>query len=540
MKAEQIFPTERLGSGAPGAYIPQGIIDRRGAQAAGGGGDDFFRSLSEFGQMIQTSVRRDMVSTAYNRAQLDIAKAELEMKADPDHRSIPEKFSRSLDDIRAAHADNIPDPVARNMFQRKMLEYGTTQEIKMRYYTDAREGEVQRAHLIEGLDIKAGLIEQTNLNELKTYQMYLEEGNDLINQTVASGNMKADTGATWRKNWREKSAQGRALTSIKNDPFDTLAKLKLKDWKRYFPYISKGDRLEYIDQANTRINQVNHVADVKEKKAEADEKHFKDTMREMARKDIVSKINFPNTKDPIDPYNDIQQNPSLNSKDIEHFLKVVKDNAAAALTGKKSIYEETDQDLYGKWKERIYLRPESIESIDEIWKDHGKGLSSKDVAELTKTWEDRTSGGDEVKSLSLQRAIKALNGLRSQEFFGDPQGLESWTKLNEYSRAVEIYVADHPEAGDKEIMTYVAEITADDQKGMLGVIWDKWSEFITWPLRNFPGSEGTLFDPIIPESEAGPTKTRPLDEKRLKAVEILRNANKAVNEDTIKAVMDQM
>ncbi len=518
MKAQQIVRTETLaGAGPPGAVIPSGIVERRGVQAIARGTGILARSLAEFGQQIQTAVRRDMVSHNYALAQRDIADAELNLKADPDHRSVPEKFSRALDDIRAKYSDRILDPVASNMFQRKMFEYGNTREIQMKYFTHNREVDAQKGHLIEELDTKARLIENTDINDLKTYHILLEEGNDTINQRVAGGIITNETGTKLRLEWRDRSAKMRAFRSVMSDPFSTLNILKSKSWKKFFPFLNEEDRLNYAKQAETRIGQINRAVDQQDRQARADEKALQERMRELTRRDFIKRIEAPNVENPLTPM-EVLDNPNLKASDIEHFLKVMKDKADDA----KSIYDTTNEPLYGQWKEKIYLNPESIKSLDKIWADHGKGLSTRNVSELSKLWEDRTKPGKEEKNLSLQRAVKTLGKMRDLSMFGDIKDedelLEAHTKHNEYVRAVEIYVAENPDAKDKEIMEYVGEITKDDQKGW----WQTWVDFITWPMLNL-GAGVTQVDP-----------------RRTEAVRILRENNKAVNEETIKTVMEQL
>lgn len=545
MKAQQIIRSEKLGSpGPPGVFVPQGVLERRGIQAVTRGTGILAQNLAEFGAMIQTSVRRDMVSHNYALAQRDIADAELNLKADPDHRSVPGKFSSALDDIRAKYADQILDPVARNMFQRKMFEYGTTREIQMKYHTWNRENEAQQAHLIEELDIKAGLIEQLDTNDLTTYRIYLEESNDVINQTVAGGHMQAGAGAKLKIGFREESAKKRAAKAVKSNPFDTLAKLSAKGWGKTFPFLSDLERLGYMDDAQTRINQINKAADQEERQEEADQKQLDERMRELTRKDFIKRIEAPNVDNPLSPM-EVIDNPNLEAKDIEHFLKVMKAKAAAELKDSKSVYDETNETLYGAWKERIYLRPESIEDLDDIWADHGKGLSTTNVSELSKLWEDRTKPGKEEKNLALQRAVKTLGKMRDLGMFGnikdEDELLEAHTKHNNYVSAVEIQVAQHPEWGDKEIMDYVAEITEDDQKSST---WDNiWKTFqfgLPWYIR--PPDEITGLLPGFlgrPGEVAGPSVRKPIvDEKRQRAIDTLNANNKEVNEDSIKRMME--
>ncbi len=254
MKAQQIVRTETLaGAGAPGAVIPSGIIERRGVQAIARGTGILGRSQAEFGQQIQTSVRRDMVSHNYALAQRDIADAELNLKADPDHRSVPEKFSRDLDDIRAKYSDRILDPVASNMFQRKMFEYGNTREIQMKYFTHNREVDAQKAHLTEILDTKLDLIDNLDLGDRKTYSLYLEEAMDAINEKTANGVITAVVGANAKLEFKGKAANLKARQHVIIDPESAAQTLGRKDYEKFYPGLDNEKRLNLFEKAQATI-----------------------------------------------------------------------------------------------------------------------------------------------------------------------------------------------------------------------------------------------------------------------------------------------
>ncbi|HDZ26264.1 hypothetical protein LCGC14_1013810 [marine sediment metagenome] len=356
MKAQQIVRSETLaGAGPPGAFIPSGIIERRGVQAIARGTGILGRSLAEFGQMIQTAVRRDMVSHNYALAQRDIADAELNLKADPDHRSIPEKFSRSLDDIRAKYSDQILDPVARNMFQRKMFEYGNTREIQMKYFTHNREVDAQKGHLIEELDTKARLIENTDINDLKTYHILLEEGNDTINQRVAGGIITNETGTKLRLEWRDRSAKMRAFRSVMSDPFTTLNILKSKSWKQFFPFLNEEDRLNFSKQAETRIKSINSAIRQSDKEENLRVKEEREATEELVADEFLKRIETSTTEellnfDPMDILNSkLPATKGPNSK--KAFLNMREAEIEERLQGKKNPYKIDDQKIVAQMLE---------------------------------------------------------------------------------------------------------------------------------------------------------------------------------------------
>ena len=341
IKAQQIIRTEKLGGGAPGAFIPQGVIERRGLQAVTQATGALAKGLFEFGQQVQTSVRRDMVSHQYALAQKDVADSELNMKADPDHRSVPEKFSRSLSDIRAKHSSEIFDPVARNMFQQKFLGYATTREIQMKYNVWNREGEAQRGHLVEDLEIKARLIEQTG-DDPVAYNILLEEGIDGVNQVVAAGHMADDAGAKLRVGWLVKSAERRATVSVKSDPFEALSKLESKNWKAFFPFVSDEKRLGFIDSAKTRIKNINAIIKQDNKERKLAIKEEREALEDIVADNFLTLIESGTTEellkfDPMEILNSRLPSKGPNSK--QTFLDMREKEIDERLTGKKNPYK---------------------------------------------------------------------------------------------------------------------------------------------------------------------------------------------------------
>ena len=439
MKALQIIRSEKLRSpGPPGVFIPQGTIERRGVQALTRGTDILARGLAEFGAMIQTSVRRDMVSHNYALAQRDIADAELNLKADPDHRSIPGKFSAALDDIRAKHGANILDPVARNMFQRKMFEYGNTREIQMKYYTWNRENEAQQAHLIEELDIKAGLIEQLNLDDLTTYRIYLEEGNDVINQTVAGGHMQAGAGAKLRIGFREESAKSRAARSVKSNPFDALAKLSAKGWKQHFPFISELERLDFMDKAQTRINSINAAVKrgdeearlaAKEEKAAAINLVADDYLKRIETMSTVELLNF----EPMEILNnDILSATGTNSKNF--FLDLREKELDERLQGKKNPYKIDDQKVVAQMLEDAMdgkLDPRDVHVIPNVVSmDAMRTLKNEARVALGATGDTLRKQYQELKKLAVNDGRRQI--LVGSELTGFDAS--SMTRANDYTQ----------------------------------------------------------------------------------------------------------
>ncbi len=253
IKAQQIIRTERLGGGAPGAFIPKGVIERRGLQAVTQATGALAKGLFEFGQQVQTSVRRDMVSHQYALAQKDVADSELNMKADPDHRSVPEKFSRSLTDIRAKHSSEIFDPVARNMFQQKFLGYATTREIQMKYNVWDREIDAQTAHLTETLDTKLDLINNLPLEDGITRTLYSEEAFDAINEKLASNIITEQDAVKLREAFRNEAANLKARQHVLIDPQGAAETLGREDYQRFYPGLDAGKRLSLFEKAQATV-----------------------------------------------------------------------------------------------------------------------------------------------------------------------------------------------------------------------------------------------------------------------------------------------
>lgn len=254
MKPAQIYKTERIGGGAPGIYLGPGMLDSRGIQAMSRGTQQVASSIVEFGQSVQTAVRLDLVSHGYAAAQRDVAAAEIELKADPDHRSIEGKFKDKFKGIREEYGSRIFDPVARNMFERKMLEYGTAREIQMKYYVFGRETEAQQAHLSEILHDKYDLIANLQLEDRKSYGIYLQEGFDAINERIATGMVSETAGVALRREFKEKAAGLKARQNIIIDAESAIEKLASGNYGDYFPGLNPETRLSLHESARVAID----------------------------------------------------------------------------------------------------------------------------------------------------------------------------------------------------------------------------------------------------------------------------------------------
>jgi hypothetical protein len=200
-------------------------------------------------------VRLDLVSHNYALAQKAIADAELNLRSDPDHRSIPGKFTNALKEIREEYSTVIFDPSARHMFERKMAEYGTAREVQMKYYTWERETEVQQAHLIETLHGKYEMIESLPLEDVKSHELFMAEGIDAINEKVATGMISFPQGTALRKEFREKAAQVKARQNVVIDPADAARKLGSESYKRYFPGLNAETRITLFERSENLVEQ---------------------------------------------------------------------------------------------------------------------------------------------------------------------------------------------------------------------------------------------------------------------------------------------
>lgn len=343
MKAIQIISQENLGVGPPGTYRSTALINREGVQAQEKAVGSLAGELAQFGQMIQTSIRRDMVSHNYALAQQEIAKNELDMQADPDHRSIEGKFDNSLRDIRQKYADAIPDPVARKVFQDKYLEYETDRKVKMKYYVYSREVETQKGHLVEELDSKARLIEQTDLDDMKNYNLYLTEALDTISQREASGVITPQKGAELRLAFKDTSAKLRVYRSIMDSPYEAYEKLSAKDWQATFPYLKEDDRLDAVTKAETRIRLIESTKLAQKKEArlvaKAEKKEKENAIADLFVKQIMID---PFKVDPMDILNsDLPAAEGANSKKSINAMREAE--IEERLTGRKSPFHVSDQ-----------------------------------------------------------------------------------------------------------------------------------------------------------------------------------------------------
>jgi len=200
----------------PGVSVfqPSAGVDYRGLSVQSATQSNLSRSVFALAEAVQTSARRDMVLTEMSRAQQEISKAQIAFDSDPDHRTIASRFDTQLDEIRKAHEQNIQDPMARIMFNRKYQEYATPQRIKMQYYQHSREVDAQQGNLVEVLDSKLDLIGKTALDDEATYHAYQEEALGAINEKAMDGIISRKKAAELRAGFRNGAAGTRARQAI--------------------------------------------------------------------------------------------------------------------------------------------------------------------------------------------------------------------------------------------------------------------------------------------------------------------------------------
>jgi len=208
-----------------------------------------------------------------------------------------------------------------------------------------------------------------------------------------------------------------------------------------------------------------------EKQLEAEEKQAEIEAREATKKDFVKK--FTDNDLTVDEV----LTSNLEASDQMTWISNIEKRAEAEKTGKKNPFTVTDPAVYGQWSEKITLSPESIKSADEIWKDHGKGLTTEDAFKLStrwKTWKKGTTPEDKkldpVMSDLHKDGAQRIGRARADEVFGE----ETAGRLNlKWDQYVEDIRTGKIKATPIEALKYFEEmIIPEKEKGIKEYIGD--------------------------------------------------------------------
>jgi hypothetical protein len=125
----------------------------------------------------------------------------------------------------------------------------------------------------------------------------------------------------------------------------------------------------------------------------------------------------------------------LTTDDKKVWLSDIEKRADAHDKGRRDPFAITDHQVYGKESYRVSVSPETIKSVNEIWKFHGKGLSTQDCENLENKWRAWKEGRMEL-DLDLdavyRRGFSFLEGMKEDGFFGDQASPEAAANFGRY------------------------------------------------------------------------------------------------------------
>jgi len=217
--------------------------------------------------------------------------------------------------------------------------------------------------------------------------------------------------------------------------------------------------------------------------------------------------------------------------------------------GTPNTFKEFDPETEAILRRQVDTRPEEIEALggtDYIWDFVGRGkdggITSKQAEEFQKTFES-----DDIKKqlstpdfkqataildLALDRAV-FLSDANDDTDLDDAQAIENRTIHSEMYAEVERRYLD-PE-NKKTAVQLANDLLAPYTEKKSNGFWNKFVEL-------FGGGPTVLeqFGITLPTKSPEDVLNNDTDPKKQQAIDILNNAGKLVNEETIKQVMDQL
>lgn len=393
-----------------------------------------------------------------------------------------------------------PDMIARSM-------ENLTQEIQARYGPE--EARIQIAAMKDRLwgtaIIQAAQADaRTGLAMLDKYKTQLSPA--VENQLRKSLKQMMDKLET------EQAAAGayRELSGIHNSNPDTALK-----------YLNRSEAirkygLEVVEKTKIMFQSARAEHKAKELKARQDE----EAALEQERQKFIRKFK----EQTLTPGEVASSDLTTDDKNI--WLSDIEKRAVAHKQGRRDPFTVTDHQVYGKESYRVSVSPETIKSVDEIWKFHGKGLSTPDCENLENKWRAWKEGRMEL-DLDLdavyRRGFSFLEGMKEDGLIGNLNSSAAAANFGQYVQMWDQFFEKMEGAKEKpspeQARQYLQEMVTPDLEERIADILDS----IT---------TGTDFS-----TDTGPEIP---DNLRDEAIEFLKRNNQTVTESRIQFAMEKL
>lgn len=230
----------------------------------------------------------------------------------------------------------------------------------------------------------------------------------------------------------------------------------------------------------------------------------------------------------------------------------------------KETEKEKAGDAEASMRRRINVKPDSIESKDEIWDLIDKGVSPKIVKSMVADWEDKKGGEKPSRDARQARIHTTLSAAKGAGLFDDPEIKDpknAWIKTEEtwrdLARQTDAFFKENPQATDRDVQGFEEQLLGPYRqrdaesriKKILNWVLEQPSDLVSTISKKISSKpkEKTEEQPTkqpentedVPEEKQQPQQGVDVA-KREQAIKLLRDNKKLVNEETIKMVMDRM
>jgi hypothetical protein len=397
-----------------------------GAEAPARAAEGVGNSIEEIGFTLQRARRAAVLADTLQKSQQDLDAKQIAYQRDPDFKTIPQRFKGEADQIGQSYAQQIEDPVVRQVFTREYGRFATAKQFSIMQTAAKKEGDYNVSTL-DSFQEQSSLSYAAATNEMERtvianqYKMAVGEMAHAgwITQTDAEKRMKQ---------FAQRTDQAIAMQDINNNPNDAIQ--RLSDPAQY-PRMDPTERERLIRAADVRLRQQQAEARLAQEQAE------KDAREQLFQKLAAGRLTV----------RDIM-NSNASPVAQEHYLEILHQRSKEALERpvrqEPSVFLNALQGI----RDHTIVDETQIEKIYAESVNRGAGLTWENVKQLRTELQDaRTPDGERLgktKTEFLKGVAPQID--KSNPMMGriDETGKQ---KLYEFSQALESKIMDYRKQG---------------------------------------------------------------------------------------------
>lgn len=479
---------------------------------------DFTEALRKAREVNELSNAKMAVEKGFNTL-------ELELERDPDYKTFKKRFEEKKNEIWKEASKGISEPEAYDALNREFAKETVIREFSVNRLVVKKEIAKMKGDLLYNID------EATRLGNTRMI-------NEMIVGAVAAGVIAEDDGERRRKEAIRNVDVFKANALIMQDPEAAIK--SIMDAKQ-FPNLDEKTRFELTRSAEIEWERRDRLA----------EKKVKKTQEETDRNFLVLLMNDQLTRTKIQ---EAIKNDGLSVSDARFYMKAIE----------KPAEGKTDPDMFVRHSIEISEGTKDPAQLQaEIKRSYLYGAISKsDFTHFMTKIEAVKNGEAPVKDAYYKRATEYLKGqIKPSQGLFTPESADASHNLMMATMELDRRIAEARKAGKpikgNDIVNLAIDI-APNYKMSMAESLQRTRERIraqqqqtiqmresakTTEKRTKTKPSGPVLSPgvsSVPESALTPFSMNKGDARRAAAIQVLRDAGKIVNEETIRKVMDRM